>query len=253
MNPASVSPGAVRHPEACPRILAVDDDRGIRSLLAEYLERHGFHIVLAADGAAMWRALEESRPDLMLLDLNLPGEDGLSLCRTLREKSPLPVIILSARNLPGDRIAGLEIGADDYITKPFEPRELLARIRGVLSRFQSLPPGRAPVQAARMAFSNWSLDLRAGHLVDANGVIISLSRTEFRLLKALLDKPGRVITRPQLQALTWDSETAPSERSLDLVVSRLRKKLGDTARAGGLIQTVHHEGYVLAASVSLAH
>ena len=235
--------------DAQAQILVVDDDRGIRSLLAEYLETNGFRCLLAADGAGMGRALETSRPDLVVLDLNLPGEDGLSLCRRLRTRSRLPVIMLTARDSAADRILGLETGADDYLSKPFEPRELLARIRSVLRRIHALPPGVAQDKGVRMRFADWILDVRARHLLDSRGVVISLSMTEFRLLKAFLELPNRILSRDQLLSLSGSRESVSVDRSIDLLVSRLRNKLGDTTPK--VIQTVRHEGYLMAAAVTV--
>ena len=184
--------------ETLPLILVVDDDHGIRSLLTEYLERHGFRSAVAADGAGMWRVLAASRPALVVLDLNLPGEDGLSLCRELRTREYLPVIILSARNTVRDRILGLETGADDYVAKPFEPRELLARISCVLRRLHALPAITKTEKADRMHFAGQILHLRQRHLLDGQGVVISLSSAEFRLLKTFLEMPQRVLSREQL-------------------------------------------------------
>ncbi len=237
--------------EPLPQILVVDDDRDIRSLLADYLDSNGFHTLTAADGAGMWRALDSSTPDLLVLDLNLPGEDGLALCRSLRASSSLPVIMLTARSEPVDRILGLEMGADDYIPKPFEPRELLARIKSVLRRTHALPPNMEPPKAGRMHFAGWTLDLRARHLLDARGVVVSLSGAEFRLLKILVDHHNRVLNRDQLLNLARGRDADPFDRSIDLQVSRLRQKLGDDAKSPQIIKTVRNEGYVLVATVAL--
>ncbi len=209
---------------AQPLILVVDDDREIRTLLSEYLAANGFRTAQAADGAAMWKALDAARIDLIVLDLMMPGEDGLQLCRTLRARSNLPVIMLTARGQPIDRIVGLEMGADDYLAKPFEPRELLARIRSVLRR-------------------------TARHLVNAQGVIVVLSGAEFRLLKIFLEHPKRVLSRDQLLNFTQGRDADPFERSIDLQVSRVRQKLDEDARDPQLIKTVRNEGYVLTAEV----
>ncbi|MDR3429274.1 MULTISPECIES: response regulator [Silvimonas] len=235
------------------RILVVDDDQEIRTLLADYLDSHGFRTVMAADGTAMQRALETSKVDLVVLDLTLPGEDGLTLCRNLRSTSAVPVIILTARGDPVDRILGLEMGADDYLTKPFEPRELVARVRTVLRRTWALPPNLDAPDAIAMNFAGWTLDLRARHLVRHDGVLVMLSGGEFRLLKILLEHPQRVLNRDQILNLTQGRDADPFERSIDLQISRLRQKLGDDARAPQLIKTVRNEGYVLSASVAVEH
>jgi two-component system OmpR family response regulator len=234
-----------------PGILVVDDDRDIRTLLAEYLDANGFHTLAAPDGAGMRKLLDTHKIDLIVLDLTLPGEDGLTLCRDLRSRSRLPVIMLTARGAPLDRIVGLEMGADDYLAKPFEPRELLARIRSVLRRVQALPPNLEAPEEGVMRFAGWTFDLTARHLVNPHGVVIALSGAEFRLLKCFLEHANRVLSREQLLSLTNGREADPFNRSMDLQVSRLRQKLGDDARAPRLIKTVRNEGYLLAASVTL--
>ncbi|WP_276329109.1 response regulator [Herbaspirillum robiniae] len=231
-------------------ILIVDDDRDIRTLLAEYLDSNGLRTLTATNGAEMRKVLEESRVDLIVLDLTLPGEDGLTLCRNLRATSNVPVIMLTARGEPLDRILGLEMGADDYLAKPFEPRELFARIRSVLRRTQALPPNMAQPDVAAMRFANWMLDLTARHLVNQDGVVVALSGAEFRLLKVFLDHPNRVLNRDQLLELTQGRESDPFDRSVDIQISRLRQKLGDDARTPTIIKTVRNEGYVLATTVT---
>jgi two-component system OmpR family response regulator len=219
--------------------LIVDDDRDIRSLLADYLEANGYRALAAADGNAMWKTLDEARPDLIVLDLNLPGDDGLTLCRKLRASSTMPVIMLTARNEPLDRILGLEMGADDYLPKPFEPRELLARIRSVLRRSHAMPPNSQTENVQQMKFSGWTLDLTARHLVNPQGVVIMLSGAEFRL------------NRDQLLNLTQGRDADPFDRSIDIQISRLRQKLGEDARMPQIIKTVRNGGYVLAGQVSV--
>lgn len=239
--------------ETLPCILLVDDDREIRSLLAEYLDSNGYRTLTAAEGTGMWRVLDNNRIDLIVLDLTLPGEDGLTLCRTLRARSSLPVIMLTARGEPLDRILGLEMGADDYMAKPFEPRELVARIRNVLRRTQALPPNLEPASAKRLCFAGWVLDLTARNLVGPENTVIMLSGAEFRMLKIFLEHPNRVLSRDQLLNLTHGRDADPFDRSIDLQVSRLRQKLGDGAKAPSLLKTVRNEGYVLAASVTVEH
>ncbi len=231
-------------------ILVVDDDHEIRNLLAEYLNSNGFKTFTATNGIDMRRVLAESRIDLIVLDLTLPGEDGLTLCRTLRNQSNIPVIMLTARGEPLDRILGLEMGADDYLAKPFEPRELFARIRSVLRRTQALPPNMALPTAKLLHFSGWALDLTARHLLSQEGVVVALSGAEFRLLKVFLEHPNRVLNRDQLLELTQGRESEPFDRSVDLQISRLRQKLGEDARTPAIIKTVRNEGYVLAATVT---
>lgn len=236
--------------EMQPNILLVDDDREIRSLLGEYLDANGFRTHSAADGTAMWRVLDSARIDLIVLDLTLPGEDGLTLCRTLRARSSLPVIMLTARSEPLDRILGLEMGADDYMPKPFEPRELLARIRNVLRRTQALPPNQEPSSAQRLLFAGWTLDLTARHLLSPQNMVVMLSGAEFRLLKIFLERPNRILNRDQLLNLIHGRDADPFDRSIDLQISRLRQKLGEDAKAPALLKTVRNEGYVLATPVT---
>lgn len=231
-------------------ILIVDDDRDISSLLAEYLEKNGYKTSTAGDGKAMWKALDENRIDLIVLDLNLPGDDGLTLCRDLRSRSSIPVIMLTARAEPLDRILGLEMGADDYLPKPFEPRELFARIRSVLRRTQALPPNLQATEQQQVRFAGWTMDYTARHLINPDGVVIALSGAEFRLLKIFLDHANRVLSRDQLLNLTQGRDADPFDRSIDLQISRLRQKLGEDARSPQIIKTVRNEGYVLATTVA---
>ncbi|WP_199724861.1 response regulator [Noviherbaspirillum saxi] len=231
-------------------ILIVDDDHEISTLLAEYLEKNGYKASTAGEGKAMSKALETQRIDLIVLDLNLPGEDGLTLCRNLRSHSSIPVIMLTARGEPVDRILGLEMGADDYLAKPFEPRELFARIRSVLRRTQALPPNLQADAPQQMRFAGWTMDFTARHLINPEGVVVALSGAEYRLLKIFLDHANRVLSRDQLLNLTQGRDADPFDRSIDLQISRLRQKLGDDARSPQIIKTVRNEGYVLATLVA---
>lgn len=231
-----------------PRILIVDDDEDIRSLLADYLGEQGWHISTAADGDAMQQVLDTTPVDLIVLDLTLPGRDGLTLCRDLRGRSNIPVIMLTARSAPLDRILGLEMGADDYLCKPFEPRELLVRIRNILRRSQTAP-GEVSGSATTWQFADWTLDETTRQLQNRAGLVVMLSGGEHRLLKVLLERPNRALNRDQLLTLTQGRETDPLDRSIDLHISRLRQKLGDDARAPKLIKTLRNEGYLLATSV----
>jgi two-component system OmpR family response regulator len=228
-------------------ILVVDDDTDIRNLLAEYLAQHGYEVKTARDGAAMRNALETDHPDLIVLDVMLPGEDGLSLCRDLRAASDLPVIMLTARGEEIDRIIGIEMGADDYLGKPFNPRELLVRIKSVLRRASSRPSSRT--RARRLRFAGWTLDCTARHLVDAQGVIAPLSGAQYALLTAFLHHSERVLDRDELINLTLGREATPFDRSIDVQVSRLRRLLRDSGREPRIIKTVRNGGYVLAAAV----
>ncbi|HYD95787.1 MAG TPA: response regulator [Noviherbaspirillum sp.] len=231
-------------------ILIVDDDLDIRTLLAEYLEKNGYKTSTAGDGKAMWKALDESRVDLIVLDLNLPGDDGLTLCRNLRARSSIPVVMLTARGDPVDRILGLEMGADDYLPKPFEPRELYARIRSVLRRTQSAQPAARANEPQQVRFAGWTMDVTARHLVNPQGVVVALSGAEFRLLKIFLDHANRVLSRDQLLNMTQGRDADPFDRSIDLQISRLRQKLNEDARSPQIIKTVRNEGYVLATAVT---
>jgi two-component system OmpR family response regulator len=233
-----------------PRLLLVDDDREIRQLLIEQLRAAGYQVQGASDGVDMRKVLAKGPVDLIVLDLNLPGEDGLMLCREVRAKDDrTPIIMLTARSDTVDRIVGLEMGADDYLTKPFEPRELLARIRSVLRRTAALPANLAPLSAKRALFSGWTLDFLHRHLTDADGRVVILSGAEFRLLKVLIEHANRVLSREQLLTLKVVKQAEPLDRAIDLKVSRLRQKFGPDGAT--LIRTVRGEGYVLAAAVTL--
>ena len=237
------------------QILVVDDDRDIRSLLAEHLEQAGYRVSTAADGAEMRLRLSRSDVDLIILDLNLPKEDGLSLCRSLRAPSNVargttPVIMLTARGDPIDRILGLEMGADDYLAKPFEPRELLARIRNVLKRGYALPDALEPPAFRRAMFAGWTFDAQQRHLVDPSGRVLMLSGAEYRLLRVLVQHAEQVLDRDQLLALGAVRQSDALDRAVDLQVSRLRQKLNEDSRAPQLIKTIRSEGYVLAAAVT---
>jgi len=236
---------------AVQRLLVVDDDVDIRTLLAEQLSKAGFVVSTAGNGTEMRRVLEREHVDLVVLDLNLPREDGLTLCRDLRARTSTPVIMLTARGEPIDRIVGLEMGADDYLTKPFEPRELLARIRNVLRRTQALPANLEPMSTGKAKFAGWTLDLQKRHLVDPEGRVIVLSGAEFRLLRVFITHPNRVLTREQLVALSSGRSYESQQRAIDLQISRLRGKLGDDLATSALIKTVRNEGYVLAAAVTV--
>jgi two-component system OmpR family response regulator len=235
-------------------ILIVDDDREIRELLTTYLVKNGLRVAAVPTGRHMRAALEESGPfDLIILDLMLPGEDGLALCRDLRsgKYKATPILMLTARNEEADRILGLEMGADDYLAKPFAPRELLARLRSVLRRTRMLPPNMRSTEGAatKLAFGEWQVDTTARHLIDANGVMVALSGAEYRLLRVFLDHPKKVLSRDQLLSLTQGREAELFERSIDLLVSRLRDRLRDDARDPRYIKTVRSEGYVFSSAV----
>jgi len=228
------------------RLLVVDDDDELRALLQTYLGEQGFAVTSVADGAAMRAAMTAESFDLVILDVMMPGEDGLALCRDLRAKSRIPILMLTARGDELDRIIGLEMGADDYLPKPFHPRELLARIRSILRRVQDAA-GEGPARELR--FNGWTLDLGARHLVGADGVAVPLSSGEFRLLQALAENANRVMSRDRLMDVLSGREAGPFDRSVDVMISRLRRRLGDDGREPEIIKTVRNEGYLLAVKV----
>ncbi|MBI5717791.1 MAG: response regulator transcription factor [Burkholderiales bacterium] len=222
------------------RCLLVDDDADIRQTLGQYLRGFGLECDSAADGEQMRHTLKAGRFDLVVLDLMLPGEDGLTLLRWLRQNTSLPVIMLTARGDPVSRVVGLEMGADDYVAKPFEPRELVARIQAVVRRGT-----RVAEETQRLVtFAGWRFDRIARQLLTADGVAVALSSAEFRLLGAFVDQAGRVLSRERLLDLTRAPGTEVNDRSIDLAVSRLRTKLGDSPREPKLIRTIRGEGYL---------
>ncbi len=235
--------------ERSDHILIVDDDSEIRSLLIRYLEKNGLRATAVGDGRAMWRALDGGAFDLIVLDLMLPGDDGLTLCRNLRGKSDIPVIMLTARGDETDRIVGLEMGADDYLPKPFSARELLARIKVILRRTRSLPPNLQPQEEPLLQFAGWTLDTTRRALRSPSGEAAEIGGVEYKLLRVFLDHPNRVLSRDQLLDLTQGREADPLDRSIDVQVSRLRQRLGDDPRSPALIKTVRGEGYVLSVPV----
>jgi two-component system OmpR family response regulator len=227
-----------------PHILVVDDDRDIRTLVAKALEREEFRVSLAANGAEMRKALEGGAIDLVVLDIMMPGPDGLSICRDLRaDQNPVPIILLTARGEDIDRIIGLEMGADDYLGKPFHCRELVARIRAVLRRTAALPPPDAR-PSRYIAFEGWRLDTAARELVAEDGSIISLSSGEYDLLYVFATHAQTVLSRDQLLDFAKGRSAALFDRSIDIQVSRLRRKLRDDARDPKLIRTVRGDGYI---------
>jgi len=234
-----------------PHILIVDDHRDIRDLLARYLSKQGFRTSVAESAAAARRALQAGKIDLVVLDIMMPGEDGLSLTRSIRENEDIPVILLTAMGEETDRIVGLEVGSDDYVSKPFNPRELLARIKAVLRRAQTLPRARESGKG-RLAFDRWVLDSGRRELIDEAGVAVALSSGEFRLLSALLERPGMVLTRDQLLDLTRGRSAQPFDRSIDNQISRLRKKIERDPRRPALIKTAWGDGYSFTGEVKRA-
>lgn len=236
-------------------ILIVDDDREIRELVSGYLTRNGLRATAVADGRHMRGFLESNAADLIVLDLMLPGDDGLVLCRELRagKHKTTPILMLTARSDETDRIVGLEMGADDYLAKPFSARELLARIKAVLRRTRMLPPNLQVSEVGQLlSFGEWQLDTTHRHLLDREGTVVALSGAEYRLLRVFVDHPQRVLNRDQLLNLTQGREADVFDRSIDLLVSRLRQRLRDDAREPAYIKTVRSEGYVFSLPVEIS-
>jgi two-component system OmpR family response regulator len=228
------------------RLLLVDDEAALREPLAEYLSRQGFEVAQAASAAEARSRIRDETPDLVLLDIMMPGEDGLSLCRHLVETRAIPTIFLTARGEATDRIVGLEIGADDYVVKPFEPRELVARIRSVLRRAGR---GAQPAENELFEFENWKLDPLKRRLIDPEGALVAISSVEFRLLMAFLEHPRQVLDRDRLLDMVQGREAHLFDRAVDNQISRLRRKIEVDSRNPQLIQTVWGGGYMLAADV----
>jgi two-component system OmpR family response regulator len=236
-----------------PHILVVDDDREIRDLLAKFLERQRLRVTAARDGKEARRAFLNGHFQLVVLDLMLPGEGGLDLARWFRaEAGRVPIIMLTAMAEETDRIIGLELGADDYVTKPFNPRELLARIRAVLRRTGDAEDRAPDNNAKSYRFSGWLLETARRRLLDPTGVEVAITGGEYELLVALLDRPNRVLTRDMLLDLLRGRQAGPFDRAIDVAVSRLRRKLEDDGRNAQLIKTVRGGGYVLSTPVERA-
>ena len=232
-----------------PHILIVDDDREIRDLLGRFLEKHGCRVTTARDGRAMRAALDDWSIDLVVLDLMLPGDDGLTLCRELRANSEIPIIMLTAMGEETDRIVGLELGADDYVAKPFNPRELLARIKAVLRRGSERAEA-PPADGGQIArFAGWTLDLARRHLRSPDDVAVTLTAGEYELLVAFVDHPQRVLSRDQLLDFTRGRSAAPFDRSVDIQVSRLRRKIEPDPATPELVKTVRSGGYLFTPAV----
>lgn len=233
--------------DRAPEILIVEDDPGLRVLLARTLRENGYGVTAATAAPEMWRALKTARFDLMLLDVMLPGANGLDLCRTIRRDNPLPIIMVSARGDEIDRVLGLEMGADDYIPKPFSTKELLARVRAVLRRTATGVIEHAPSRET-LRFADWTVDLRRRALSSADGTEVELSGAEYDLLITFLDNPQRIIGRERLLELSRSRLADVSDRSIDVLVSRLRRKLSGQG-ADTLIRTVRGAGYMFTAPV----
>jgi len=229
-------------PQSRPRILVVDDDQELRELISGFLEQNGFEVRVSASGREMDRLLTHDEISLIVLDYMMPGEDGLSICKRLNQRNGPPVIMLSAKGEEIDRIVGLELGADDYLAKPFHPRELLARIRAVLRRSE----GRSPENKSPMTmFFGWSLDNIKRTLQRPDGVQVALSNAEFELLRVFLDRPGRALTRDQILDFLHGPDSDNFDRAIDVQISRLRRKLNDVATDGEeIIRTIRGIGYM---------
>jgi DNA-binding response OmpR family regulator len=231
-----------------PTILIVEDDPEISRLVADFMRREGFEVACAADGKAMDALLQRLRPDILILDLMLPGEDGLSICRRMRASDTIPILMLTAKSDEIDRVVGLEMGADDYLVKPFGPRELLARVRAILRRANGAPA--RPV-VRRYAFDRFVVDLdsRNVELIDADAAPLQLTSTEFDLLGCFVLRPRRVLTRDQILDWTRGRSAEPFDRTVDMLISRLRKKLDAASPESNLITTVRNGGYLFTAAV----
>lgn len=238
--------------EKVPHIAVVDDHRDIRDLVGKYLQQQGYRVSTAENGTALRRLFERGAPDIVVLDIMMPGEDGLTLCRELRGASGagVPIIFLTAKADETDRVIGLELGADDYLVKPFSSRELLARIKAVLRRVNSLPPQTSVQRSGSIRFDRWVLNFGRRELQGADGVGVPLSTAEFRLLKVFVERPGIVLNRDQLLDLTAGREAEPFDRSIDNQVSRLRRKIERDPKHPSIIQTYRGGGYSFMPEVS---
>jgi len=232
------------------RLLVVDDDASVRSMLREYLQGHGFSVTEAGSGTQMRECIERELPDVVLLDIRLPGEDGLSLAKYLRERYDLGIIMVTASGDVIDRVVGLEVGADDYLAKPFDPRELLARVKSVLRRLQARPPAAAaepaaPGQGQRRKFGRCELDVDARRLFEADGSEVAMTAMEFDLIRVFLANPNRVLSRDQLVMHTRNREWEPFDRSIDIRIGRLRRKVEpESSGEPRCIRTVRNAGYM---------
>ena len=233
---------------ATPHLLIVDDDTEICTLLAKFLAQYGYRVSVAANGDAMMQTLANAQINLVVLDIMLPGKDGLGLCRELRAAGRMPIIMLTALGSETDRIVGLEIGADDYLAKPFNPRELLARIRAVLRRTAVPLPGSGTARV--FEFAGWRLEVARRQLYSPAGALVDLRTAEFDILLALVERPQRVLTREQLLDIARGRATTPFDRSIDVHISRLRRRIETDPKEPAMIKTVRSGGYFFAAPVT---
>lgn len=238
--------------DSSPHILVVDDDRDIRELLSRFLKKNGYRVDVAANGKEMRAMLVAAQIDLIVLDRVMPGEDGLNLCRDIRRESRVPIILLTLLGSDTDRIIGLEMGADDYLTKPFNPQELLARIKAVLRRANDLPV-KSPLQRARtLAFAGWTVDRIARELTSPDGVLITLTDGEFDLLSAFAEHPQLTLTRDQLLDLTRGRSAIAFDRSIDMQMTRLRRKIEANPDDPEFIKTIRNKGYIFTPEVTVS-
>ena len=234
-----------------PHILIVDDDKEIRTLLSEILEKNELIIFQASQGSEMRNILKSKKIDLMILDINLPDEDGISLCKEVRASSSLPIIMLTAKTSPIERVIGLETGADDYVCKPFEPMELVSRVRSLLRRSKlNSNSEKLSQEASKIYFDSWTLDVLGRHLIRADGMVLSLSASEFNLLKLFIDHANQVMNRDQIMDHIYGRESGPFDRSIDIQVSRLRNKIENNPKSPMIIKTIRSEGYLFTPKVS---
>jgi len=230
------------------RVLVADDDAGICELLADYLEQYGWTTGVVADALGIYNELEKGSYDALILDLMMPGENGLCVCRKIRQRSSMPILMLTARGEVTDRVVGLELGADDYLVKPFDPRELVARLQAIVRRSRFGAQRRSDT----IEFGGWRLNRTLRQLVSAENVVKPLSNAEFRLLMVFLERPKQVLSRNQLLDFARGRDVEAIDRSIDLLVSRLRQKLLDDPKQPRLLKTIRHEGYYLDAKVVLS-
>lgn len=233
------------------QVLIVDDDLDICDLLSQFLKNYSFSVIIANDGTQMFELLKTNKPDVIILDMMLPGDDGLTLCRKLREKSQTPILILSAAGEDTDRIVGLEVGADDYLSKPFNPRELLARIKAILRRSSHHQVQKTENKESILfyEFDGWKLYPEKHEFTNPQEQVVSLSSGEFLLLTALVKHPQKVLNRDKIMEITKDRDASPFDRSIDMQISRLRQKIEVNPKAPNLIKTIRGGGYMFTAKV----
>ena len=231
------------------QILVVDDDQVIRELLSEYLTKAGFSVIAAEDGVEMAKQLQSNQPDMIILDIMMPGDDGFVLCQRVRQTSNVPIIMLTANSDEVDRVLGLEIGADDYMAKPFSPRELLARIKALLRRSAFITQEIKPVKSRFIKFADWTLDTLQHSLLNNLGQPLSLTGADYQLLMLFLENPNQAISRDQICQALHGRDAFANERGIDVHLSRLRQNLGDDAKQPQIIKTVRGAGYVFIAEV----